>query len=749
MCNILIGLIQLAAVDSVSRGAAYFACSYAADLAVLINGNLIVNLNIAAVQNDGGSAVGDFVAGYVDICQLAALVCIYAILGCDIAGGFDSTVGTADIYIFAGQVAKDDILVHVNLVELLAVNIGFFNVDVVAAYYLAVLACFGCYRMQLAAVYSIGGISSYCACCYTGNLAVCSNSYFAQFSAFGGDLAVVAACIAYEQLTVTQCGMTGEYTVLQYYVADFACSCDYFAVFIYGEVVICTIECAVAVYKERHDAVFICSAYGQVVFCVQSVGLDVVYTGDVALFVDGYFAQFSAFGSDLAVVAACIAYEQLAVTKCGMTGEYTVVQYYVADFACSCGYIAVFIYYEAAVCTIECAVAVYEERYSAVFICSTYGQVVFCVQHVGLNGVGLNGIYINIFVQLNLYIFAIIAYADVLVAAEVYSFTGCYFGCCIAVSRKVPALVCVICYFADFLQLLFGCSFTLAVSEAIISSSFIAKTAYGCSSAIHNNTACFYTACCYFAACPDSAFAAADAYKSVRIISFKINIVLQSNIIFLATVFIEAFGYSNIIITIGNSTVFECFCFYIFQLAIVYCIIFSSTCSYTMNLYASLFTLSQSNTIANNCQLCLTVGDICNAWCQSYTRSSVNYSTNIIELTLKLNFHIITIVANNNILLIRSILFTAEINGCTRCYFSCNFTFYMKGGPTFISIIRCRITSHCRSHACTGHNTCCNQHCQQLFGRAAFTAMIFSDFGDNNICVARLTPNYFEYFVHQ
>ena len=67
----------------------------------------------------------------------------------------------------------------------------------------------------------------------------------------------------------------------------------------------------------------------------------------------------------------------------------------------------------------------------------------------------------------------------------------------------------------------------------------------------------------------------------------------------------------------------------------------------------------------------------------------------------------------------------------------------------YVQIIRCRITSHCRCHACTGHHTCCNQHCQQLFGGAAFTAMIFRDFGHNNVCVARLTPNYFEYFVHQ
>ena len=67
----------------------------------------------------------------------------------------------------------------------------------------------------------------------------------------------------------------------------------------------------------------------------------------------------------------------------------------------------------------------------------------------------------------------------------------------------------------------------------------------------------------------------------------------------------------------------------------------------------------------------------------------------------------------------------------------------------YIFVIRCRISSHRRSHACTGHHTCCNQHCQQLFGRAAFTAMIFRNFGDNNVSIACFTPNYLKYFVHQ
>ena len=382
---------------------------YTGNVAVLIKGYLIVNLNIAAIQNDGGSAVGDFIVGYVDICQFCTIISIYAIFGYNSAGSFDSTVGTADAYIFASQIAKHDILVHVNLVELLTVNISFFNIDVVAAYYLAVFACFGCYCMQLAAVYCVSRISGYCACCYTGNLTVFSNSYFAQLSTFSGDLAVVAACIAYKQLAVTQCRMTGEYTVIQYYVTDFAFGCGYFAVFIYNQFAVGSIECAVAVYEERHGPIYICSAYGQIVFGIQCIGLNGV---------------------------------------------------------CIC--ITIFIYREFAVCCIKCAVAVYEERRSTICFCSTY-----C-----------------------------------------------------------------------------------------------------------------YAACCYTAACPDSAFAAADAYKSVRIISCKSNIIFQSNLILHMTICSFFRGYSNIS-TISNNTVLFCFCFYIFQLAYVYSISIFSTCCYIDNLTVS------------------------------------------------------------------------------------------------------------------------------------------------------------------
>ena len=225
----------------------------------------------------------------------------------------------------------------------------------------------------------------------------------------------------------------------------------------------------------------------------------------------------------------------------------------------------------------------------------------------------------NIVFQLNLNMGTIIADVNVLVTTEVNSFTGSYFRCFAAVSGQIPALVCVLCYFADFLQLLFGCSLTFAVSKAIISSSCIAKPAYSCSSTIHDNTAIYSAAYCYPASCPDSAFATADAYHCV-IIAEKNNIVIQSNFVFLATVCIGVFGYSNVV-TCGNSTVFECFC-----------------------------------------------------W---------------------------------------------------------------------------RISSHRRSHACTGHNTCCNQHCQQFFSGAAFGSMAFCHFGNNYIRITRFTPDNLKYLIHE
>ena len=156
--------------------------------------------------------------------------------------------------------------------------------------------------------------------------------------------------------------------------------------------------------------------------------------------------------------------------------------------------------------------------------------------------------------------------------SAVFSFAGnnAYVSTCF----NLGMLACFGCY---FLQLLFGCSFT-GSCKAFISSSCIAKTAYSCSSAIHNNIAC-----CYTAACPNRAIAAADVYISVVIISCKFNIVFQSHIILHTAVFCLFRSYSNIS-ALGNNTVLACFGFYLLQLAYVYSIFIVSTCCYAGNL---------------------------------------------------------------------------------------------------------------------------------------------------------------------
>ena len=167
-------------------------------------------------------------------------------------------------------------------------------------------------------------------------------------------MAVVAACIAYEQLTISQFGMTGEYAIFQNYVTDFAFGCGYFAVFIYNQFAVGSIECAVAVYEERHAAVWICSTYGQVVFCVQYIGLDGVCTGNVAFIIDSYLTNFS----------------------------------------CSCGYFAVFSYREFISGCMKCTVAVYKELIEPIRCYPTYCEIIIGIQCIDSINIGIKSLYL-------------------------------------------------------------------------------------------------------------------------------------------------------------------------------------------------------------------------------------------------------------------------------------------------------------------------------------------------------------------
>ena len=189
--------MQLAAVDSVSRGFAYFAFCYTGNLAACY---------IQATAD--GCSVFTKHDGFCTIISTDIAHANTAVSNCKVfitIGNDDAIFIQVNFGISIGNRGNiSQIACNINLVISLAVFNCRFNCCILTVRQGSMFTCFGCYCMQLATVDSIGRGAAYFACCYAADLAVCSNSHLTQLSACGGDLAVVAACIAYVQLTVTQ-----------------------------------------------------------------------------------------------------------------------------------------------------------------------------------------------------------------------------------------------------------------------------------------------------------------------------------------------------------------------------------------------------------------------------------------------------------------------------------------------------------------------------------------------------------------
>ena len=97
----------------------------------------------------------------------------------------------------------------------------------------------------------------------------------------------------------------------------------------------------------------------------------------------------------------------------------------------------------------------------------------------GVQCIGLDGVYINVFVQLNLNLSAVMAYADVLVTSEVNIIAGFYVGCfgSKTVGRQVPACISSVAY---FLQLAYVYSVSIGFACCYIDNLTVsASAAYG------------------------------------------------------------------------------------------------------------------------------------------------------------------------------------------------------------------------------------------------------------------------------
>ena len=207
--------MELAAVYCVSRISSDCACCYAGNLAILINSNFLIDDGVAilhikgsaftihhscysgiAIQRDSSRTIGNDITTDVDTSKLSSLICNNAVLGRDITSRFNGAIGSANADVVASEFPQENIIIQSNLINLLSVDFCFFYIDVAAIDNLAMLARFGCYCMELAAVYCVSRISSDCTCCYAGNLAFFINRYFPKFRIFRTNLAVVTLIIS-------------------------------------------------------------------------------------------------------------------------------------------------------------------------------------------------------------------------------------------------------------------------------------------------------------------------------------------------------------------------------------------------------------------------------------------------------------------------------------------------------------------------------------------------------------------------
>ena len=89
----------------------------------------------------------------------------------------------------------------------------------------------------------------------------------------------------------------------------------------------------------------------------------------------------------------------------------------------------------------------------------------------------------QVFVQLNVNLSLVMAYADVLVAVEINNFAGSYIGCfgCNTVGGKIPAFICICSYLFDFFQLAYIYSISIINACSYVGDYFIVsiQTALG------------------------------------------------------------------------------------------------------------------------------------------------------------------------------------------------------------------------------------------------------------------------------
>ena len=260
------------------------------------------------------------------------------------------------------------------------------------------------------------------------------------------------------------------------------------------------------------------------------------------------------------------------------------------------------------------------------------------------------------------------AYADVLVTAEVNIIAGLYVGCvgCNTVGSQVPACISSVAYFFQLAYV-----YSIGISNTCcyagnLAACYIQATADGCSvfakhdgfctiistDIAHANTAVSNCKVFITIGNDDAIFIQVNFGISIGNRGNISQIACNINLVISLAVFNCRFNCC--ILTVRQGSMFTCFCFYIFQLTIVYCISIGSTCCYTGNL-ATFF----NDNIIN-----LNLAAICkaNATC---TFTCADDGFDILQLIVQLYFYFSAVMAYADVLV------TAEVNIIAGLYVGC------------------------------------------------------------------------------
>ena len=291
----------------------------------------------------------------------------------------------------------------------------------------------------------------------------------------------------------------------------------------------------------------------------------------------------------------------------------------------------------------------------------------------------------QVFIQFNAYSSTVIAYADVLIAAKVNSFAGFYIGCfgCYTVSRQIPAFISVSGSFFYFLQLAYV--YSIIIINACCYAADFAVLVEGNLAVDYGVTILHVNRCAFTVNNACSACCTIQCQLSIAVGNGGNISQIACNINLVIGLAVFNCSFNCCILAIRQCSMFTCFCFYIFQLAYVYCVSISNTCCYAADFALfvnSNLTIDRGQTANHEYRCSNAVLHACPAFSEYQLTGVIADGLNTLQILVQLNSVISYVV----VLSFCSYCYIAvTAYGCTVCIYGINHMSVICGSLVYLS----------------------------------------------------------------